>query len=507
MTKRKILIISLSIITAIILLGLGLGIAYLASRNKTVRFSFNDSKTFQTFEGFGASSAWNFRVLGRDFPEEVQDEAISLLYGQDGLSLEIFRYNLGGGSCEVNNCTYPDDRKTESFFNTDKYINYSSFANELNYDFTKDSSYVSMMLKSFEIGNIKKLVIFSNSPHYLLTKNGKTNASTPLENNLKEDAYEAFSDYVLICSNNIKKMLNDKGFNDIEIYLSPVNEPQWNWGGDYEIQEGCHYGPEELAKFYDTFHKKMTHFNRLNNTNFILDIYESGSYIMTDKSANNKKYFEEFSKYDFYKDVEVLSMHSYCSDSSIYQRVKFQNYLQSKGIEKKTAISEYCVMEHGVDQSVEMGLKSSKVVMRDLIYNNATEWTWWLGLAYGGYEDGLVYLDKNTNEISLTYRYYMFKTIMDNITPGDTRIKTNYLNQFDKIELDTVAFKKQDGSVVIVVLNDSDKDKVLKCAKLKNYENIVAISTSEDGKLVEEKVEKSNTLNVKSNSITAFICK
>ena len=506
MLKKIILIAVIVVLAAGIIVGSSFGIVYGVVNKTDVSVKFDEAETYQTFTGFGASSAWTFRPLGRDFSEDVQNQVIELLYGESGLGLDIFRYNLGGGSTEVEGCNYDDDRKAESFFDASKFVDYSSFANEANYDFTKDSAYVSMMLKSFEMGNIRKLVIFSNSPHYLMTKNGKTNGTVELENNLKEDAYEAFSDYVLVCAKNIKKMLDDRGFNDVEIYLSPVNEPQWDWGGEYASQEGCHYDPEPLAKFYDVFYKKMTAFNQTNATEFKMDIYESGNYKTNHRKAKNKEYLKEFAKYDYFNEIEELSMHSYGADDSIKHRNSFMNYADKIDLNKKITISEYCVMEWGVDESVDRGIFSSKIIMRDLSIMNACEWSWWLALAFGGYEDGLLYLDKESNEITLTYRYYMYKNIMDYIDVGDVRVKTELYDPFGWGGLDTVAFKKPTGELVIIVLNDSEKDRTLTYEGLDEYTSITKVCTSEEGKLVESEVKEiSSKMQSKAKSITTYI--
>lgn len=285
-----------------------------------------------------------------------------------------------------------------------------------------------------------------------------------------------------------------------------MNEPQWDWGGEGSIQQGCHFDYKELAKFYDVFYKKMNSFNSQNGTSFVMDIFESGSYDTGKKKAQLKNYLQEFAKYDYFDELEEISVHSYGAEDSNAIRIKFQNYLKRQGINKKISMSEYCVMQHGVDTSVDMGLYCSKVLLKDLIYNNASEWSWWLGLAYGGYEDGLVYLDKQTNEITLTYRYYMFKNIMSFIDAGDTRVKANFSDYFGWSGIDTVAFKKPDGRLVIVVLNDSNKDKTLTFSNLSGYSSTKIVTTSEQGKLVESEQGFSNALKSPAKSVTTFVC-
>ena len=49
------------------------------------------------FEGWGTALAWFAHVTGR-FAEPRRTELADLLYGRDGLALNIARYNIGGGN-------------------------------------------------------------------------------------------------------------------------------------------------------------------------------------------------------------------------------------------------------------------------------------------------------------------------------------------------------------------------------------------------------------------------
>ena len=40
-------------------------------------------------------------------------------------------------------------------------------------------------------------------------------------------------------------------------YISPINEPQWSWGGDWVGQEGCHYEPEQALAVFKVFAQKI----------------------------------------------------------------------------------------------------------------------------------------------------------------------------------------------------------------------------------------------------------
>ena len=52
----------------------------------------------QTLYGFGTSACWWAQACGE---EKTQDEIAELLYGDSGLKLNIYRYNIGGGYDEA----------------------------------------------------------------------------------------------------------------------------------------------------------------------------------------------------------------------------------------------------------------------------------------------------------------------------------------------------------------------------------------------------------------------
>ena len=81
MLKKIILIAVIVVLAAGIIVGSSFGIVYGVANKTDVSVKFDEAETYQTFTGFGASSAWTFRPLGRDFSDDVQNQVIELLYG------------------------------------------------------------------------------------------------------------------------------------------------------------------------------------------------------------------------------------------------------------------------------------------------------------------------------------------------------------------------------------------------------------------------------------------
>ena len=295
MKKQVIMHTTVAILVIALLTGITFGGYLLSVHFGLTGLKIRTDMTYQTVEGFGASSAWTYQNLGLIEDEDVKEDAIERLYGDSGLALNIFRYNIGGGGKELD--VYKDkQRGAESFFVKDNFNgDYSVFADANNYDFTRDKGVRELFEKALSKGNITEVVFFANSPHYLMTKNGLTHASAKKENNLKEECYEAFSDYLLVITNWLCENIVYKRDREIKVYISPVNEPQWDWGGADASQEGCHYDPEELAKFYDVFSKKLNAYNEAHATSFEMDLFESGNYKLTESGTKFQTYMKEMS--------------------------------------------------------------------------------------------------------------------------------------------------------------------------------------------------------------------
>ena len=107
MDRKKVALVTLvGLLIVMLVVGAALGIYSLAVIYGTTTITLDESKTYQTMEGFGASSAWTYQALGAIEDEEVKEQAMEMLYGDSGLKLDTFRYNIGGGGTEVSG--YPD---------------------------------------------------------------------------------------------------------------------------------------------------------------------------------------------------------------------------------------------------------------------------------------------------------------------------------------------------------------------------------------------------------------
>jgi len=507
--KRQVIITTMiSLLIMSVIFGVTVGVYALIVNFDTTTITLDTSKTYQTVEGFGASSAWTYQAFGKLEDDKLKEETMEMLYGDSGLELNTFRYNIGGGGAEFD---YYEDplRGAESFFIADRFDpiskDYSVFSDVNNYDFSRDAGVRELFETALAKGNIEQVVFFVNSPHYLMTKSGKTHGAKENDNNLKEECYGAFSEYVLVITNYLYENIICKYDEKIKVLISPVNEPQWKWGGEGATQEGCHYDPKALAKFYDVFYKTLCKYNALYGTFFQMDVFESGNYKMLESATKFKSYINEFSKYKWFNTIGTLSVHSYGTDLEELPRVLLKNYLDRNLKAMKVSVSEYCVMQGGVDKGIDMGLYSAKVISRDLTHINAVSWNYWLSLSKYDYEDGLLYWTENdgVDAVSATKRYYAMGHFSKFIEPGSVRIGAKYSDTFSFNGVECSAFRKTDGSLAVVVINDSKRAHKIKIDGA--LKNVKEIRTDAAGNWKTTVYEYADKVTVPAKSITTYI--
>ena len=206
-----------------------------------VLMKFDKLNVEQEITGWGTSAAWWAQIAG---DSENAEEFARLLYSEEGLGLNIYRYNVGAGEKENPDTRIPGNewRATESF------LVYNEETGEYEYDWTQDAAAQRMLDLCLSYGCIDTVVLFANSPHYSMTKSGTaTGGYDPAVSNLKEGYADDFAEYMC----DIAEYFISKG---VPVkYISPINEPQWDWGGGWVGQEGCHYELDGIIEVGEAF--------------------------------------------------------------------------------------------------------------------------------------------------------------------------------------------------------------------------------------------------------------
>ena len=199
----------------------------------TVHISFKNASTTNNgiFEGWGTSLCWWAHRIG--YSDVLTEKSADLFFGENGLNLNIMRYNIGGGD----DPTLTHIKRTDS--KVPGWLKYDKDKDEYIYDYNADRNQLNVLKAAYKkAGKDAFVEVFSNSPPYFMTKSGCSSGNfNPNENNLKEECYKDFAEYIADVTEYINNVLNIKVSS-----VSPMNEPNTDyWKHFSEKQEGCHY--------------------------------------------------------------------------------------------------------------------------------------------------------------------------------------------------------------------------------------------------------------------------
>jgi len=178
----------------------------------------------QTFEGWGTSLCWWANHVGGWSASARNAVADAVTDPVNGLGYNVFRYNIGGG----------ENPAHEHMGQYHEIAGFEPAAGTWNWD--ADANQRAILQRVAASGKDVILEAFANSPPYWLTKSGCASGSSDGSNNLKDDAYDAFADYLT----EVVKHYRDT-FGITFRTLEPLNEPNATWWKANGSQEGCHF--------------------------------------------------------------------------------------------------------------------------------------------------------------------------------------------------------------------------------------------------------------------------
>lgn len=357
--------------------------------------------SYQRIDGFGASDAWSTQFVGKNWPLDKRNEIADLLFSTQfktdgspkGIGLNSWRFNIGAGSSSQGAPSGIDDewRRAESFMTAN------------GYDWNAHQGQ-RWFLQAAKLRGVDHFTAFSNSPPIYMTKNGKAHSSGGSSANLNEEKYELFAEFLSDVIENISQ--NDGVSFD---YISPFNEPQWDWTGG---QEGSPWLNNEISDITRILNSKLNE----STLQTKIEIAEAGKlnylYESADKPGRGDQLNEFFDagSNNYLGDLDNLPKkiagHSYYTthgtSSLINTRKSVFNKLNDIDPTMEFWMTEYCLLENnseingnGRDLGIDPALYLAKVIYADLAIANASHWSWWLAVSPYDYKDGLVYIDNN----------------------------------------------------------------------------------------------------------------
>lgn len=407
-----------------------------------MRINLTSPKQLQTIKGWGTSACWWAQAVS---DEKTQEELAELLYGDSGLRLNIYRYNIGGGYDEELNRVENPWRRTESF------LLYDREKEESTWDFSRDKNAVSVMKKCLDKGNVDTLILFCNSPHYSLCSSGQASGSLLGHTcNIPKMNYKKFVDYVL----DVTEHFLDKGF-PVK-YISPINEPQWKWGGAYVWQEGCHYELAEVIEIFRIFSDEII------RRKMPVYLYGPESGAMLEDTPD---YLEAIASDEkIMRVLPIFAYHSYHADNRPEDRYEFKEKLVNAHKELRFDMSEWCELPNkSHTKNFKGALITARIIGQDVIYGGAESWTSWVA-ANNIYikEDGFDYSDAmlsgstDFSEWTLNERFYGMAHFTKFVPVGSAALDIGLRPTENDNNYNAFSFKTPDGKTVIVAVNEGE---------------------------------------------------
>lgn len=453
------------------------------------------TEQLQKFDGWGTSAAWWAQMVEE---ESNRKDIARKLYSKDGLGLNIYRYNVGAGVNPEKNRIGQISRRTESF------LYYDEITKSYKYDFTRDANAQKMLFESLSYGCIDTVVLFANSPHYSFTKNQEPAGKDKGVSNLPRENYQKFVDYFLT----ITEYFISKG---VPVkYISPINEPQWDWGGGWVGQEGCHYETDQIVELMNLFAQGI----RARGLNIKIMAPESGSI-----DGKAVEYFNALKASPAADLIGSYAYHTYYEDGKLDDKISFGNYISNECAGLQTDMTEWCELpcDHAVND-IAAATIMARVIANDINYIHANSWTNWVALNLTNtknnkqYSDGLMnVMSESHSNPAYTTRYFAFGQFSKFVPAGSVVLKTDIESNAKKKTSDgsyyltnTVAFRTPDGKTVVVIVNENNTQDIR--LVLPTYGNMKIYTTDNSHKL--DKTYDGgfqDTIRVENNSITTVV--
>lgn len=472
-TKRSLTLLLTSTLLVAILSNVGSPQKALAST--TVRVDPN--MQYQTLEGWGANLAWWGNTIGK-WPEAQRNEVADLLFSENGLGINVLRFNIGGGE----NPTH-DHMNSGSFVNAEM-EGYQPSPGVWNWN--GDTGEQEMLRLAQERG-VTIFEAFANSAPYWMTLSGCSAGNTLSLPNFNTSYKTDYVNYLLEVTKHFKDTM---GVNFRT--LSPFNEPDGFW------MQGR---PQEGMIVEPWVQKDI-----LNELKSRIDATQPGLQITANDSWSMDNLDDHYNQYDTNAKnaVSQLNVHAYSGSDRIGVREL------AKKDKKRLWMSEYGTGSGTDLNAISNGLTLTDTMIKDLREMKPQAWVYWQpvenseqrGDAWGFLQAH--YLD-NTYQYNITKQYYTYGQFSKFIKPGYKLIDIGDNNSI-------AAYDKDSMNLVIVAMNNTSSD-ISNSYDLTRFDSLSPSAKVYRTSATENIEEKSDlTVNNKSlnatlpaNSVTTFV--
>lgn len=380
----------------------------------------------QTIEGWGGSLCWWANIMGGYDAAKVKDICDWITDPVNGLNMNLFRFNIGGGD----NPTHTHIRKDGGEMPGYK----ASATSSYNWNQDANQRRILQQLIASRIANTGvndvKLIAFSNSPPYWMTVSGCSSGSVEGNVcNLLPDMFDDFADYLT----EVTKYYHDNLGITFD-YLEPFNEPDGTWWKKFGNQEGCYFSTSDQLKMIRELYSKMSQKNMLSycqiTANDANNMDNGLSALNSYKSAG-----------DILPKMNLISVHSYYGSN----RSGLASFAKSNNLKLWQTESGPLDIEGGTAYRI---MTVSDRIISDMRTMKCTAWLDWQLASDGSPNWGLLvgtYSDK-TNPVTKAISYYVRTHFSRFLKSGYTVISNSASNVLTAVSPDN-------KELVIVVSN------------------------------------------------------
>lgn len=374
----------------------------------------------QTLEGWGMNLAWWGNTIG-SWKDKNSQEIGALLFGDDGLDMNIVRYNIGGG-----------ENPNHNHMNSGAFINAEMEGyqpEEGQWNWNGDSGQQAMLQIAKENGaNIYEA--FANSAPYWMTVSGCAAGNFLSAPNFKTSYTDKFADYL---SEVVLKARDDWGidFRTVDAF----NEPDGFWH-QWRPQEGMVIIPNDQKEVVKSLRRSLDSKGLLTEIT-AMDVWSKDNLMA------------QFNGYDSEaKDaVSQLNVHSYSGSN----QMAVNQYAQREG--KRLWMSEYgCGSGHD-HNNIASATTLASTIIDDMRNMKPNAWLYWQPVENEEErEDSYGFIHANyrgdSHEYYITKQYYAFGQFSKFIKQGYKMIEINDENCL-------AAYDKATQKLVVVALNNT----------------------------------------------------
>ena len=446
----------------------------------------NDEK--QTIRNFGASDGWNGQTVGLYFSETQKEEIAELLFSKEldsdgnpkGIGLSSWRFNIGAGTSEQGAASRISDetRRTECFLNSDM----------TTYDWSKQAGQRALLELAVKKYDVPDIIGWQNSPPVMFTKRGLGFREYGDEKStiLKSEHYADFGNFLA----SVIEHFEQEGIHFD--YLSPLNEPQYDWTCDATTklakQEGSPWSNQEIHDVVTAINNAFV--ERDIDTKIFISEAGAISYHLSASSGFASQQLSTFwgngelSLAGLPAMSNIVSSHSYWTDGSaqaiVDNRASLRDEMEAINSDLEYWQTEYSLLGTGyafghstsARSPIQCAISLARIIHADLAIANATGWQWWTTFELEkniGTEErfALIRIALNEsksagvyNETKLLYALGNFSFF---IRPGMKRIeleRSDEMNDYDAVTNQMFSAYKDEatGRIVVVAINASTSD-------------------------------------------------